>query len=592
MIVCIAEKPSVAESIAKVLGANSKQEGYWEGNGYQVTWAFGHLCELKAPYEYNSKWSEWKIDTLPMLPDKFGIKIKNDSGVEEQFEIIKRLCKKADEIINCGDSGQEGQVIQDWIYQLIGIYNCPIKRLWINSLTEEAIKEGFKNLKDNSKYFSLYQAGICRSIGDWLLGLNCTRLYTLKYGIDKQILSIGRVQTPTLAMIVKRQKEIDNFIVEPYWVLQTIYRDTIFQATKGKFTSKEEGEKYYKQIEKLSFNITKVESKECKELPPQLFDLTTLQFECSKNFGFSAEHTLQIAQNLYEKRLTTYPRVDTRYLSDDIYPKCKEIIEQIAGYSIYKEEILSKDIKKSKRVFDSTKVTDHHAIIPTGWSIIGTNLSHDEYITYDLIVRAFLAVFLDDCSFNQNIIFGKVDKVEFKATQKEVLDWGWRKIYKQTFYQEEDENKNKEEKELQHFEVGESGPHKPSLLEKKTTPPKFYNDGTLVRAMETAGQFVEDENLREALKENGIGRPSSRGAIIETLFKRNYIRREKGNIIATPIGIKLIDTIDEELLKSPELTGIWEKKLRDIETGKYSSKQFIKELEEQIKEICIHEISK
>lgn len=589
MIVCVTEKPSVAESISKVLGAKTLNEGYYEGNGYQITWAFGHLCELKAPYEYNSNWFNWNLDTLPMLPNKFGIKIKDDEGVKKQFAIIKKLCKKAKIVINCGDAGQEGEVIQRWIYQLIGI-TCPIKRLWVSSLTEEAIKEAFSKLKDNSDYQSLYQAGICRSIGDWLLGMNATRLYTLKYGNDKQVLSIGRVQTPTLAMIVKRQKEIDNFIPEPYWILQTIYKDTIFQATKGKFNSQEEGEKYHKQIEKLPFNITKIESKEGKELPPQLFDLTTLQFECSKNFGFSAEHTLQIVQSLYEKKLTTYPRVDTRYLSNDIYPKCKEIIEQIAGYNIYKEEILSKSIKKSKRVFDSAKVTDHHAIIPTGWSMIGTNLNHDEYITYDLIVRTFLAVFFDDCLFNQNIIFGEVNKIEFKAIQKEVLNWGWKKIYKQTLYQGEGENK--EEKKLQHFEVGESGFHKPSLLEKETTPPKFYNDGTLVRAMETAGQFVEDENLREALKKNGIGRPSSRGAIIETLFKREYIRREKGNIVATSIGIKLIDTIDEELLKSPELTGVWERKLRDIEKNRYSAKQFIKELEEQIRIIVKNVLNK
>lgn len=589
MIVCVTEKPSVAESISKVLGAKTLNEGYYEGNGYQITWAFGHLCELKAPYEYNSNWFNWNLDTLPMLPNKFGIKIKDDEGVKKQFAIIKKLCKKAKIVINCGDAGQEGEVIQRWIYQLIGI-TCPIKRLWVSSLTEEAIKEAFSKLKDNSDYQSLYQAGICRSIGDWLLGMNATRLYTLKYGNDKQVLSIGRVQTPTLAMIVKRQKEIDNFIPEPYWILQTIYKDTIFQATKGKFNSQEEGEKYHKQIEKLPFNITKIESKEGKELPPQLFDLTTLQFECSKNFGFSAEHTLQIVQSLYEKKLTTYPRVDTRYLSNDIYPKCKEIIEQIAGYSIYKEEILSKSIKKSKRVFDSAKVTDHHAIIPTGWSMIGTNLNHDEYITYDLIVRTFLAVFFDDCLFNQNIIFGEVNKIEFKAIQKEVLNWGWKKIYKQTLYQGEGENK--EEKKLQHFKVGESGSHKSSLLEKETIPPKFYNDGTLVRAMETAGQFVEDENLREALKKNGIGRPSSRGAIIETLFKREYIRREKGNIVATSIGIKLIDTINEELLKSPELTGVWERKLRDIEKNRYSAKQFIKELEEQIRIIVKNVLNK
>ena len=378
--------------LLKFLAPILKKDGYWEGNGYQVTWAFGHLCELKAPYEYNSNWSEWKLETLPMIPNKFGIKIKNDSGVEQQFEIIKKLCKKAEEIINAGDAGQEGEVIQRWIYQLIGI-NCPIKRLWVSSLTEEAIKNAFQNLKDNSEYQSLYQAGICRSIGDWLLGLNITRLYTLKYGVDKQILSIGRVQTPTLAMIVKRQKEIDNFVAEPYWILQTIYKETTFQSIKGKFLNKEEGESYYKQIEKLPFKVINVESKEGKELPPQLFDLTTLQYECSKNFGFSAEHTLQIAQNLYEKRLTTYPRVDTRYLSEDLYPKCKEIIEGISGYSLYKNEILEKDIKFNKRIFDSTKVTDHHAIIPTGWSMVGANLTHDEYITYDLIVRAFFSSF-------------------------------------------------------------------------------------------------------------------------------------------------------------------------------------------------------
>ena len=584
MIVCITEKPSVAESIAKVIGAKISKEGYYEGNGYQVTWAFGHLCELKAPYEYNSIWYDWNLNTLPMIPEKFGIKLKNNDGIINQFEIIKGLCKKADEVYNCGDSGQEGELIQRWIYQLIGI-TCPIKRLWVSSLTEEAIKEAFSKLKDDSEYQSLYQAGVCRAIGDWILGLNCTRLYTLKYGVDKQILSIGRVQTPTLAMIVKRQKEIDNFIIEPYWTLQTVYKDIIFQSTKGKFLNKEEGENYYKQIEKLPFIVTKIENKKEKELPPQLFDLTTLQFECSKNFGFSAEYTLQIAQSLYEKRLTTYPRVDTRYLSDDIYPKCKEIIKGISGYSTYKNEILSKEIKNNKRIFDSNKVTDHHAIIPTGWSIAGSNLNHDEYITYDLICRVFLGIFLDDCTFNQNIILGEVDKIEFKTIQKQVINWGWKEIYKQILYQEEDEDDKKEEKILQSFQIGESGLHKPSLLERRTTPPKYYTDGTLVRAMETAGKLIEDEKLREALKENGIGRPSSRGAIIETLFKRQYLKREKNNIVATSIGIKLIDTIDEDLLKSPELTGIWEKRLRDIEAKKYSSEQFIEELGKQIKDI-------
>lgn len=585
MIVCVTEKPSVAESIAKVLGAKTSHEGYYEGNGYQVTWAFGHLCELKAPYEYNSDWFNWNLNTLPMLPDKFGIKLKDDKGIKEQFSIIKKLCKKAETIINCGDAGQEGEVIQRWIYQLIGV-TCPIKRLWVSSLTEEAIKEAFSKLKDNSDYQSLYQAGICRSIGDWLLGLNATRLYTLKYGNDKQVLSIGRVQTPTLAMIVKRQKEIDSFVSEPYWVLQTIYKDIIFTSIKGKYTSKKEAEQIYQQIKESLFKITKVDKKESKELAPQLFDLTTLQFECSKNFGFSAEYTLKIAQSLYEKRLITYPRVDTRYLSDDIYPKCKDIVEGIAGYSNYKKEILSKEIEFNKRVFNSNKVTDHHAIIPTGISMVGNNLSHDEYMTYDLIVRAFLAIFLGDCLFYQNIVIGVVDNIEFKATQKEIIDWGWRKIYKQTLYQDEYKNKHEEEGDIKlNFIVGESGSHLPSLLEKKTTPPKYYTDGTLVRAMETAGQFVEDEKLREALKENGIGRPSSRGAIIETLFKREYLIREKGNIIATPLGIKLIDTIEEEFLKSPELTGIWEKKLRDIEFNKYNPQDFIKELKEQVKNI-------
>ena len=541
----------------------------------------------KSPYEYNSKWSEWKLETLPMLPDKFGIKIKNNNGIQEQFSVIKKLCKKAELIINSGDSGLEGELLQRWIYQLIGI-SCPIKRLWINSLTEEAIKEGFKSLKDNSEYQSLYQAGVCRAIGDWLLGLNATRLYTLKYGTNNQVLSIGRVQTPTLAMIVKRQKEIDNFVTEPYWVLQTIYKGVNFQSTKGKFSSKKEGEKLFKQIESLPFTISRIDNKEGKELPPQLFDLATLQFECSKNFGFSAEHTLQIAQSLYEKKLTTYPRVDTRYLSEDLYSKCKNIIEGVVGYSAYKEEILSKGIKYNRRIFDSNKVTDHHAIIPTGWSIAGSNLNHDEYITYDLIVRAFLAVFLDNCFFNQNTIIGKVDKIEFKTTQKEILDLGWKKLYQQTLYQEE----NKEKEKIGHFKVGESGSHKPFLLEKKTIPPKYYNDGTLIRAMETAGQFIEDEKLRETLKENGIGRPSSRAAIIETLFKRDYIKREKGNIVATQLGIKLIDAIDEDLLKSPELTGIWEKKLRDIELKKYNPKQFIKELKEQIKLIIKNENEK
>lgn len=573
MIVCIAEKPSVAQEIAKILGANISKEGYYEGNGYQVTWTFGHLCELKSPYEYTSIWSNWDLNALPMLPNKFGIKVKDESSIQLQFAIIESLIKEADEIINCGDAGQEGEVIQRWVMQKIGV-KCPVKRLWVSSLTEEAIKKGFENLKDNSEYQSLYEAGVCRAIGDWLLGLNATRLYTLKYGKDKQVLSIGRVQTPTLAMIVKRQNEIDKFVPEPYWILQTNYKNVNFQATRGKFNQKEEGEKVFKEIESLPFIIKKVDKKEGTELPPQLFDLTTLQVECNKQFGFPAEETLRTIQSLYEKKLTTYPRVDTRYLSDDIYSRCQSIINGIYGYNTFKNDLLGKKLRYSKRVFDNSKITDHHAIIPTGVPAHG--MSNEEYFVYDLIVRSFLAVFYSDYKFQQNTILGSVGNIEFKATQKQTLDLGWKILYK-----------NDEEENLIEFEVGESGTHKPSLLDKMTTPPKFYTEASLLRAMETAGQFVEDDKLREVLKENGIGRPSSRAAIIETLFKRDYIKRDKKNIVANPTGIKLIELIHEEMLISPELTAVWEKKLRDIENKKYSAQQFIKELSEQIEKIVL-----
>lgn len=582
MIVCIAEKPSVAKDIANILGATSKQDGYFEGNGYQVTWAFGHLCELKAPNEYNSDWYNWKLDNLPLIPSVFSIKIKKEQSIEDQFLIIESLIQDAEMIINCGDAGQEGEVIQRWVMQKANT-KCPVKRLWINSLTEEAIKEGFSNLRDASDFDSLYEAGISRSIGDWLLGMNATRLYSLKYGKTGQVLSVGRVQTPTLAMIVKRQKEIENFKSAPYWVLSTLYKDINFTITKGKFESREEGEEVLNSIRNKEFEIVNIQSKEIQEVPPQLYDLITLQVECNKQFGFSAEQTLSIIQSLYEKKVVTYPRVDTRYLSDDIYPKCGNIIATISGYEREKKYLreLKTPLIKSKRVFDSSKVTDHHAIIPTGIPIFGLN--QNEYLVYDLIVRAFIAVFYPNCQIQQMTVLGKIEDIEFKATDKQILDLGWRFLYSN---QEQKENKLKILKE------GEKGEHKPVLLEKKTIPPKYYTEATLLRAMETAGQFVEDELSREALKQNGIGRPSSRANIIETLFKREYIKRDKTNLIATDLGIHLIEIIDNELLKSPELTGQWERKLRDIESKKFTAKQFIAELTEQIKSIVNSELNK
>jgi DNA topoisomerase-3 len=584
MVVCIAEKPSVAKDIARILGANSSHDGYMEGNGYQVTWTFGHLCCLKEPDDYTPNWKRWSLSALPMIPQRFGIKVIDDKGIRKQFSTIEKLMQAADSIINCGDAGQEGELIQRWVMQKAQA-KCPVRRLWISSMTDEAIREGFGSLKDQNEYQPLYLAGLSRAIGDWILGMNATRLYTLKYGQNRQVLSIGRVQTPTLALIVNRQKEIDNFKPEAYWVLSTIYRDTLFTATKGKFDSKEEGEKAFQLITDKPFVITDVSKKKGTEAPLHLFDLTSLQVECNKKFSYSAETTLNLIQSLYEKKFATYPRVDTQYLSDDIYPKCPGILKGLRGYEQYTAPLATQKLPKSKKVFDTSKVTDHHAIIPTG--VPAMNLSDMERNVYDLITRRFISVFYPDCKFSTTTVLGKVDEIEFKVTGKEILDPGWRVIYgKEVQTSDADDNKNAdEERTLPSFVKGESGEHIPTLTEKWTTPPKYYTEATLLRAMETAGKFVDDEELRSALKENGIGRPSSRAGIIETLFKRHYIKRERKNLLATPTGIELIDTIQEELLKSCELTGIWEKKLRDIEHKKYDASQFIEELKAQISDI-------
>ncbi len=593
----------MARDIARIIGATASHDGYMEGNGFQVTWTFGHLCTLKEPHDYTAMWKAWSLTSLPMIPERFGIKLIDDQGIRKQFSIIEQLMQQAERIVNCGDAGQEGELIQRWVMQKAQA-KCPVSRLWISSMTDEAIREGFQNLKDQSDYQPLYMAGLSRAIGDWLLGMNCTRLYTLKYGQNRQILSIGRVQTPTLALIVNRQKEIDNFKPEPYWVLATVYRDTTFTATKGKFTSKEEGEEAFKTIEGKPFTVTKVEKKQGKEQPPQLYDLTSLQVDCNRKFGYSAEMTLNLIQALYEKKYTTYPRVDTQYLSDDIYPKCPQTMNGlyqtcfggVAPYAEFIKPLGGKPLPKSKRVFDTSKVTDHHAIIPTG--VIPQGLSDAEQKVFDLVARRFIGAFLPDCKFSTTTVLGEVDGIEFKVTGKEILYPGWRIVRENTGIQEnkEDENTGKQEDEntgkqgdeertLPTFVKGESGDHKPTLTEKWTTPPPYYNEASLLRAMETAGKFVEDETLRAAMKENGIGRPSSRAGIIETLFKRHYIRRERKRLVATPTGIELIDLIREELLKSCELTGIWEKKLRDIEHQKYDAGQFIQELKQQVTDI-------
>ena len=599
MIVCIAEKPSVARDIAEVLGAHNKKDGFIEGNGYQVTWTFGHLCTLKEPHEYTPQWKSWSLASLPMIPPRFGIKLINDAGIEKQFKIIESLMQKADMIINCGDAGQEGELIQRWVMQKAGA-KCPVKRLWISSLTEEAIREGFANLKDQSEFQPLYEAGLSRAIGDWTLGMNATRLYTLKYGQNKQVLSIGRVQTPTLALIVKRQQEIENFVPKQYWELKTSYRDTVFSAIvrksdeelaeeaaaekenpqlKKKAPAKEDanrgippitdqatGEQLLKRIKNVPFTITDISSKKGTEAPPRLFDLTSLQVECNKKFGYSADMTLQLIQSLYEKKVATYPRVDTTFLSDDIYPKCPKILEGLKDYAVYTAPLAGKPLIKSKKVFDNSKVTDHHAIIPTG--VQPRELTNMEKTVYDLIARRFIAAFYPDCKFSTTTVTGEADSIEFKATGKQILEQGWRVVF--TKEQQDEAKENDEEKTLPAFSKGESGPHYPSLNEKWTQPPRPYTEATLLRAMETAGKLVENDELRDAMKENGIGRPSTRAAIIETLFKRRYIRKEKKNLIATPTGVELIQLIHEELLKSAELTGIWEKKLREI-VGKETS---------------------
>lgn len=589
MKVCIAEKPSVAREIANVLGAKNKKDGYFEGNGYQVTWTFGHFCTLKEPHEYYPQWKRWSLDLLPMIPPRFGIRLIENQGITKQFSVIETLFSNADEIINCGDAGQEGELIQRWVMQKAQA-KCPVKRLWISSLTEDAIREGFQNLRSQSDFDKLYEAGLSRAIGDWLLGMNATRLYTIKYGQNKSVLSIGRVQTPTLALIVNRQLEIENFKPEPYWELKTIYRNTTFSATKGRFTAQEEGEKFLEVIKLADFEVTDVTTKAGEELPPRLFDLTSLQVECNKKFAFSAEDTLKTIQSLYEKKLTTYPRVDTTFLSDDIFPKVPATLKGLMGYEDLVAPILATKIKKSKKVFDNSKVTDHHAIIPTG--VRANALTENERKVYDMVTRRFIAVFYPNCKVSTTTVLGEVSKVEFKVTGKQILHPGWRVVFEKqsnNSSSDDSENDNKDEEGiLPSFEKGERGTHEPSLTEKWTSPPKYYTEATLLRAMETAGKFVENDELRDALKENGIGRPSTRAAIIETLFKRNYVRKEKKNLLATITGVQLIQTIQEELLKSAELTGIWENKLRQIERNQYDTKIFIDELKQMLTQIVMN----
>jgi DNA topoisomerase-3 len=579
MIVCIAEKPSVARDIADIVGAKTRKDGYFEGNGYQVTWTFGHLCTLKEPGEYTPAWKWWSLSSLPMIPPRFGIKLIENPTYEKQFRIIEGLMKEASEIINCGDAGQEGELIQRWVMQKAGA-QCPVKRLWISSLTEEAIREGFAKLRDQSDFQPLYEAGLSRAIGDWLLGMNATRLYTVKYGQGKQVLSIGRVQTPTLALIVNRQLEIENFKPEPYWELKTVYRETTFSATKGRFTSKEEGLEFLETVKQSDFTVTDVSSKRGVEYAPRLFDLTSLQVECNKKFGYSADETLKLIQSLYEKKVTTYPRVDTTYLSDDMYPKCPGILKGLKDYEALTASLDEAKLPKSKKVFDNAKVTDHHAIIPTG--INPQNLTDMERRVFDLVARRFIAIFYPDCKVSTTTVLGEVDKIEFKVTGKQILEPGWRVVFAKEQIEDKDEKEGDEEQALPAFVKGESGPHVPDLNEKWTQPPKLYTEATLLRAMETAGKLVDNDELRDALKENGIGRPSTRAAIIETLFKRNYIRKERKNLIATPTGIELIQLIQEDLLKSAELTGIWEKKLRGIEKKTYQAHQFLEELKEMV----------
>lgn len=583
MKVCIAEKPSVAREIASILGANLRKDGYFEGNGYQVTWTFGHFCTLQEPHDYFSQWKSWSLSSLPLIPPRFRIKLIDNKGVIKQFEVIEKLISEAEEVINCGDAGQEGELIQRWVMQKAQC-KVPVKRLWISSLTEEAIREGFNQLKDQKEFEKLYEAGLSRAIGDWLLGINATRLYTVKYGQNKSVLSIGRVQTPTLSMIVNRQLEIENFKPEPYWELKTIYRETTFSATKGKFSSKEEGEIFLEKIKDSEFEVKDVSVKKGEEAPPRLFDLTALQVECNKKFAFSAEETLKIIQTLYEKKLTSYPRVDTTFLSEDMYPKVPGILKGLIGYESLTESLLANKIPKSKKVFDNKKVTDHHAIIPTG--VKALNIAGNEKKVYDLVTRRFIAAFYPNCKIATTTVLGEAAEIEFKVSGKQILFPGWRVVFEKQIKESDEAEENKEEENLlPSFTEGEKGPHAPALNEKWTQPPKYYTEATLLRAMETAGKQVEDEELRDALKENGIGRPSTRAAIIETLFKRNYIRKERKNLHATQTGIDLISVIQEDLLKSAELTGQWEYKLRLIEKNKYNPALFIDELKQMLQQI-------
>ena len=625
MIVCIAEKPSVARDIAEVLGARERKDGYIEGNGYQVTWTFGHLCMLKEPHEYAPQWKAWSLASLPMIPPRFGIKlIEHNATYEKQFHTIEGLMQKADMIINCGDAGQEGELIQRWVMLKAGA-TCPVKRLWISSLTEESIRDGFQHLHEASDYQSLYEAGLSRAIGDWLLGMNATRLYTMKYGQNRQVLSIGRVQTPTLALIVNRQQEIEHFVPRQYWELKTTYRDTLFSAVVKKtdeeliaeaekskkgdepidisqienpgmepIANEEDGQKLVERLKDLPFEVTSVTKKPGKEFPPRLYDLTSLQVDCNRKFGYSADETLKLIQSLYEKKVTTYPRVDTTFLSDDIYPKCAATLRGLKGYETLTAALAGKPLPKSKKVFDNSKVTDHHAIIPTGQPPV--NLTDAERKVFDLVARHFIAVFYPECKISTTTIEGRVEDIPFKTSGRQVLDPGWRVVFQESDNDkttadaepaEGDKGQNNGQWSMVNgqFTKGETGPHIPELLEKWTQPPKPYTEATLLRAMETAGKLVENDELRDALKENGIGRPSTRAAIIETLFKRNYIRKERKSLIATPTGVELIGLIREELLKSAELTGLWEKKLREIERKTFSASQFLDELKQMVTEI-------
>ena len=606
MIVCVAEKPSVAREIAGVLGATTKRQGYLEGNGYQVTWTFGHLCTLKEPHDYSPQWKTWMLSSLPMIPPRFGIKLIDNEVYTQQFGIIRTLMQNADEIINCGDAGQEGELIQRWVMLKAGV-KCPVKRLWISSLTEESIREGFRNLRPESDFKLLYEAGLARAIGDWILGMNATRLYTLRYAGNRQVLSIGRVQTPTLAMIVNRQDEIDHFVPSPYWELKTVYRDVTFTASKGKSENKEAGEKLLAEVTGKDFTVTGVTEKKGKEAPPRLFDLTSLQVECNRKYGFSADETLKLIQSLYEKKVTTYPRVDTTFLSDDIYPKVPKILSGLKGYEEFTSPLSGRKLPKSKKVFDNSKVTDHHAIIPTG--VPANALTPEERKVYDLVAGRFVAAFYPDCEISTTTVTGKVSGIDFKTSGKRMLKPGWRVL----FSSDQNRNSQSDAGEIQdarqlpdndgadskdetnavlpEFTAGESGPHSPFLKETWTTPPKPFTEATLLRAMETAGKAVENEELRDALKENGIGRPSTRAAIIETLYKRNYIRKERKSLYPTQTGKDLIATIHEELLKSAELTGMWEKKLRMIESGTYQASAFLDELKSMVRTIVINVLS-